>query len=68
MHSDLFLKQVMMLRTGAAIPNISDVDFANLLVYLPDESDIELIGGKIKKAFELRQESVKLMNGSYFKL
>lgn len=67
LHSDLFLKQVMMLRTGAAIPNISDIDLANVLVYLPDKFEIELIGEKIKKAFELRQESVKLMNGSYFK-
>ena len=57
----------MMLRTCAAIPNISDIDLANVLVYLPDKFEIELIGEKIKKAFELRQESVKLMNDSYFK-
>ena len=61
LHSDLFLKQMMMYRTGAAIPNVSDADLNNILVYLPDESKIDEIGNKIKETFELRKESRKIL-------
>lgn len=61
LHSDLFLKQMMMYRTGAAIPNVSDADLNNILVYLPDESKINEIGNKIKETFELRKESRKIL-------
>ena len=60
LHSDLFLKQMMMYRTGAAIPNVSDSDLNNILVYLPEESKIEEIGNKIKETFELRKESRRI--------
>lgn len=53
----------MMYRTGAAIPNVSDKDLQNILVYLPDERIIEEIGEKIKKSFALRVESTKIING-----
>ena len=48
-----------MYRTGAAIPNVSDNDLANILIRLPDEEVIKQISQKVKKAFELRQESKK---------
>ncbi len=55
LKTDLFLRQVMMMRTGAAIPSVSDTDFANILVYLPENSVIASIGERIRKAFELRE-------------
>lgn len=62
LHSDLFLKQMMMYRTGAAIPNVSDTDLNNILVLLPPKEQIEEIGNKIKKTFELREESKKILD------
>ncbi|MBI4646540.1 MAG: N-6 DNA methylase [Bacteroidia bacterium] len=59
LKSESFLKQMYMYRTGAAIPNVSDYDLANILINLPDEKTIKQIGDKVKKAFELRQESKK---------
>lgn len=61
LHSDLFLKQMMRYRTGAAIPNVSDADLANTLVYMPDKNIIESIGARVKRSFELRRESNKLL-------
>ena len=60
--SDLFLKQMMRFRTGAAIPNVSDADLINVLIYLPSESKIQDIGNSVKRAFELRAESTKIFN------
>jgi len=57
LKSEMFLKQMFMYRTGAAIPNVSDIDFANILIYLPDKKMIDEISDKMKKAFDLRQES-----------
>jgi type I restriction enzyme M protein len=57
LKSDLFLKQMFMYRTGAAIPNVSDTDLANTLINLPNEKMIAEISSKMKKSFELRQES-----------
>lgn len=57
LKSDIFLKQMFMYRTGAAIPNVSDTDLANTLINLPDDKIIKDISKKMKKAFELRQES-----------
>ena len=48
-----------MYRTGAAIPNVSDTHLANILIRLPNEEVIKQISQKVKKAFELRQESKK---------
>ncbi len=60
LKSELFLKQMYMYRTGAAIPNISDYDLSNILINIPDEKTIKQISQKVKKAFELRQESKEL--------
>jgi type I restriction enzyme M protein len=57
LKSEIFLKQMFMYRTGAAIPNVSDTDLANTLINLPDDKTITEISSKMKKAFELRQES-----------
>ena len=57
LKSEMFLKQLFMYRTGAAIPNVSDADLANTLIKLPNHRTIEEISKKMKKAFELRQES-----------
>jgi type I restriction enzyme M protein len=57
LKSEVFLKQMFMYRTGAAIPNVSDTDLANTLINIPDDKTIKEISKKMKKAFELRQES-----------
>ena len=46
-----------MYRTGAAIPNVSDTDLANILIYLPDKDIINEISKKMQLAFQLRNES-----------
>ncbi len=66
--SEVFLKQMFMYRTGAAIPNVSDTDLANTLIHLPDDKTIAEISSKMKKAFELRQESrsqIESINSTY---
>lgn len=57
LKSEMFLKQMFMYRTGAAIPNVSDTDLANIIIHLPDQKTIDDISYKMKKAFELRQAS-----------
>jgi type I restriction enzyme M protein len=57
LKSDIFLKQMFMYRTGAAIPNVSDTDLANTLINLPENNTIIDISNKMNRAFELRQES-----------
>ncbi|MFN5309385.1 MAG: N-6 DNA methylase, partial [Candidatus Kapaibacterium sp.] len=57
LKSEMFLKQMLMYRTGAAIPNVSDIDLASILIHLPDKKIISDISDKMKKAFELRQAS-----------
>lgn len=62
LQSELFLKQVFMYRTGAAIPSLSDSDLANILIYLPSEKQIENISLKVQKSFQLRDEAQNEMN------
>lgn len=63
LKSEAFLKQVYRYRTGAAIPNVSDTDLAEVLVLIPDEKTINSISQTVKKAFRLREESRKAMEG-----
>jgi type I restriction enzyme M protein len=56
LRTDEFLKQMFMYRTGAAIPNVSDTDLANIEIYEPFNGEKEIISNQIKKAFELKQE------------
>ena len=62
LHSELFLKQMMMYRTGAAIPNVSDNDLMNVLVYLPENEVINDIAQRMEHSFALRMESSKLIS------
>jgi len=68
LKSEVFLKQMFMYRTGAAIPNVSDIDLANTLINLPDEKTIKEISKKMSKAFELRQESRNQIESINFEL
>ena len=68
LKSETFLKQMFMYRTGAAIPNVSDNDLLNIIIQLPDEKIIDEISNKMKKAFELRQESKKQIESIHFEL
>jgi len=56
LRTEEFLKQMFMYRTGAAIPNVSDTDLANIEIYVPLNGEKEIISNQIKKAFELKQE------------
>jgi type I restriction enzyme M protein len=57
LKSDYFLKQIFMYRTGAAIPNVSDSDLANILIHLPDAQTMNEISAKMKKSFDFRAAS-----------
>jgi type I restriction enzyme M protein len=59
LKSEVFLKQMFMYRTGAAIPNVSDNDLLNIVIHVPEQKIIDEISNKMKHAFELRQESKK---------
>ncbi len=59
LKSEIFLKQMFMYRTGAAIPNVSDSDLFNIVIHVPEQKIIDEISSKMKHAFELRQESKK---------
>lgn len=61
LKSDLFLKQMFMYRTGAAIPNVSDQNLENILIYIPDGEKLTEISKKVKKALALRQESLNII-------
>ena len=62
LKSKYFLDQVSVLRTGAAIPNISDNDFKNLLISIPSDESIREISEKVKKSFQLRMRSKNELN------
>lgn len=59
LRSELFLKQMHMFRTGAAIPNVSDSDLSNILISIPDDDTMKIISNKVRHAFNLRRESRK---------
>ncbi|MCY4046635.1 MAG: N-6 DNA methylase [Candidatus Dadabacteria bacterium] len=60
MKSEMFLKQMNIYRTGAAIPNVSDTDLLNILIDLPEDSVVEQIGRKVQESLGLAQESRKV--------
>lgn len=62
LKTDYFLNQIMLYRTGTAIPNISDRDFKNILIELPEESKINEIGSKIKEIFILKEQTNNILN------
>ena len=61
LRSELFLKQVMMYRTGAAIPSLSDKDLANIMVYIPDSDTIEQISRMVQQSLAMRLESSQIL-------
>lgn len=68
LKSEIFLKQMFMYRTGAAIPNVSDNDLLNIVIYVPDQKIVAEISNKMKHAFELRQESKKQIESISLKI
>ena len=61
LKSEMFLQQMFMLRIGAAIPSISDTDLADARIHIPEESVLENISNMVRKSFNLRQESRRLI-------
>jgi type I restriction enzyme M protein len=60
-RSEIFLSQIFRLRTGAAIPSVSDEDFRNILVPLPDREVQMEIAAKVKESLALRRKSRLLL-------
>jgi len=61
LRSDAFLKQVFMYRTGAAIPAISDNDLSRILIYKPNNKELEQISNNVKESFNLRKNAKKIL-------
>lgn len=62
LRSEYFLNQVLRFRTGAAIPSISDEDFNNILVILPNDNVMESISQKVKLSYELREKARAMLD------
>lgn len=63
LRSDIFLSQMFRLRTGAAIPSVSDEDLKNILIPIPPEIEQKKIGKIIREGLELREKSRQLLDG-----
>jgi len=61
MKTEFFLKQILLYRTGTAIPTISDNDFKNILIKKYSEAKMNELGNKIKEFFNLREESNSIL-------
>lgn len=62
--SNLFLEQMLQLRTGAAIPAVCDEDLAEVLILLPEKKNQEVIANKVRESYELKEKSKKILNDS----
>lgn len=62
LRSEFFLKQVLMYRTGAAIPCLSDKDLANIMVYIPNQNVIQEISSRVQKSLAMRLESSQILD------
>lgn len=62
LHSPFFLQQMMMYRTGAAIPNVSDIDLNNILVYIPNSKTLEKIANAVEESLNMKQKSEAIIN------
>ena len=62
LKSEEFLKQMLMYRTGAAIPNVSDTDLANIEIYVPFNGEKEYVSAQVRKAFEYKQAFQKQLS------
>jgi len=63
LRSDIFLSQMFRLRTGAAIPSVSDEDLKNVLIPIPPEIEQQKIEKTIREGLELREKSRRLLDG-----
>jgi len=61
LKSEMFLQQMFMLRTGAAIPSVSDTDLADVRIYIPEKGVLNNIGDLVRQSCNLRQESRRLI-------
>lgn len=61
-NSDEFLKQMLKYKYGTAIPCIGREDFEKILVPIPEQNELNQIENNIKRAIELREEAIRLMN------
>jgi type I restriction enzyme M protein len=68
LRTEEFLKQMFMYRTGAAIPNVSDTDLANIEIYIPFNGKKERISSQIRRAFELKQAFQKQLESIEFEV
>jgi type I restriction enzyme M protein len=59
LKSEIFLQQMLRYRTGAAIPNVSEQDLMQIIIYLPESEVIHNISRKVQKALQLRQTAQK---------
>lgn len=62
--SELFLKQMLQYRTGAAIPAVADNDLENIWILIPDKKIQEAISLKVKESYNLREKSKQILNDS----
>ncbi len=62
LRSDIFLSQMFRLRTGAAIPSVSDGDLKNILIPLPSETEQKKTEKIIREGLELREKSRQLLD------
>ena len=60
-NSEDFLKQILKYKYGTAIPCIGREDFENILVPIPTDREISKIEERIKKAIQLRDEALRLL-------
>jgi len=64
LKSDLFLEQMLQIRTGAAIPSVSDDELGETLILLPDKKIQEQIAEKVRESHELREKSKQVLENS----
>lgn len=62
LRSDIFLSQMFRLRTGAAIPSVSDEDLRNILIPVPTETEQKKMEKIVKEGLELRAKSRELLD------
>jgi len=61
LRSPIFLEQVYRLRTGAAIPSLSDSDLGEILIPIPKKNIIKNISDAVKKSISYRKKSQELI-------
>jgi hypothetical protein len=57
MKNEKFLKQVYMLRTGAAIPSVSNFNIKNIIIEIPKDDVMNTIVEKMRKISLLRNKA-----------